>query len=442
MAISRTTAGQLVDMWQDPGIVNQSYLRVGTKVAAATLTAQTLKPDSATPNDAFEKAWATAQKLAADFLANKDHYLSGQYQEAEVRKDFIDKFFIALGWDVDHNQQPDPYRQEVKIEKSSERAKGKADYAFSLAPFFGRVRFFVEAKRPQPHIATPDNCFQAIRYSWPRGVPIAVLTDFYHIHIVDSRFRPNIDTAASRAVRKWNCAEFKDGEKFAEIYWLLSHEAVAADSIGRFAETILPPQQVAVRQYSLFPGEAREFDDDFLAKLDEWRKQLAMIFHRADPTLNGEQLTEAVQRTLDRLIFIRFLEDKGIEERPVIANFGHTGKTYWQDFVTACRRLDQIYNGIVFKAHDILEDRDFAPDSAAFAGICDELTDDHSPYNFDSIPVEILGRIYERFLGKIVQVKRDKIDIVEKEAVRKAGGVYYTPDYIVSYMVEQSLGMK
>jgi adenine-specific DNA-methyltransferase len=89
-----------------------------------------------------------------------------------------------------------------------------------------------------------------------------------------------------------------------------------------------------------------------------------------------------------------------------------------------------------------LDDSTFEPDSAIFSNICDELTDEHSPYNFDSIPVEILGRIYERFLGKIVLAKRKTIEVVEKEDVRKAGGVFYTPDYIVAYMVEHSLGQQ
>jgi adenine-specific DNA-methyltransferase len=390
--------------------------------------------------DSFEAAWIIASRLSADFLANKSHYLSNNYQESEVRKDFIDKLFSALGWDVDHNFQLDPYRQEVKIEKSAKGERGKADYAFSLSPFFHRVRFFVEAKRPQLDIATPDNCFQAIRYSWPRRVPIAVLTDFYHIHIIDSRFRPNIGTATARVVRTWNCSQFGERESFAEIYWLLSREAVAADSIERFADEHLPAQQVAVRQYSLFPNDTREFDEDFLAKLDEWREDLAVVFKRADVGLNGEQLTEAVQKTLDRLIMVRFLEDKLIEEQPIITRFGQRGKSHWADFISASNRLDQIYNGIVFKAHPILESRNFTPEDTAFSQICDELTDEHSPYNFNAIPVEILGRIYERFLGKIVSEKRGKINIVEKESVRKAGGIYYTPDYIVAYMVEQSLG--
>jgi len=389
--------------------------------------------------DRFLSSWEAVKSLASKFSAGKGHYLSDSYQEAEVRKDFIDKLFIALGWDVDHAHQHDPYRQEVKIEKSNQKASGKADYSFALAPLYQRVRFFVEAKRPQSSITTPDNCFQIIRYSWPLNLPIGVLTDFQSLHVVDTRYRPNINSATSRVVRSWAYADFEDADKFAELYWLLSREAVADDSIGRFCESELPVQSAAAKQYSLFPHETRDFDNDFLSQLDEWREQLAYSFASTRPGLTGPQLTEAVQRTLDRLIFIRFLEDKQIEQEPIIARFGAKKETHWRTFSRASRRLDGIYNGIVFKQHTLLDDPGLEFDSAAFADICDELTDQHSPYNFASIPVEILGRIYERFLGSVVEVRQGKVVVSQKESVRKAGGVYYTPQYIVSYMVEQSL---
>lgn len=386
----------------------------------------------------FEKAWLAAKALSTKFNENLSHYLSKGYQEAEVRQDYIDKFYTALGWDVGHNVQHDPYRREVRIEKPEKKAKGRADYAFSIAPHYRRVRFFVEAKRPQESIKTADNCFQAIRYSWPKGLPIAVLTDFNSLHIIDSRFRPNIDTAVSRVVRSWHHGDLLDREKFAEIYYLLSRESVSNGSLDVFAEIELPSLQVATKKYTLFADEARDFDDDFLNKLDGWRQMLARAFKNAREELDGQELTECVQRTLDRLIFIRFLEDKTIEPEAIIARFGHH-KTHWQDFAAVCRRLDEIYNGAVFKSHRVLDDPRFSPDATVFSDICDELIDDHSPYNFDSIPVEILGRIYERFLGKAVLVNNTTIEIAQKEDVRRAGGVYYTPDYIVTYMVDHTL---
>jgi len=91
-------------------------------------------------------ALAQVSELVSRFKANESRYLSGDYQEAEVRKDFIDKFFIALGWDVNHDHQTNPYEQEVKVEPTvSASGQRRADYAFYLAPNFRNVRFFVEA---------------------------------------------------------------------------------------------------------------------------------------------------------------------------------------------------------------------------------------------------------------------------------------------------------
>ena len=77
--------------------------------------------------------------------------MSAGYSEAEARQDFIDDFFIALGWDVSHKQQTNPYEQEVKIERSqkqqNESARKRADYAFFLSPNYKHEVFFVEAKK-------------------------------------------------------------------------------------------------------------------------------------------------------------------------------------------------------------------------------------------------------------------------------------------------------
>jgi len=113
----------------------------------------------------FDEAFAAVQSLAKDFDAQKDFYLSPKYQEAEVRKEFIDKFLIALGWDVNHDRQKNPYEQEVKIERKEHGVSTRrADYAFYLAPNFRDVKFYIEAKKPFGDIATPDNYFQTIRY--------------------------------------------------------------------------------------------------------------------------------------------------------------------------------------------------------------------------------------------------------------------------------------
>lgn len=135
----------------------------------------------------FDEAFARVKQLVADFRANESFYLSAQYQEQEARRDFIDKFWMALGWDVNHDTQKNPFEQEVKVERKEHGvSQRRADYAFYLRPNFRDVKFYVEAKKPHGDIATADNYFQAIRYGWSSRTPLAVLNDFEQFEIVDS----------------------------------------------------------------------------------------------------------------------------------------------------------------------------------------------------------------------------------------------------------------
>jgi type I restriction-modification system DNA methylase subunit len=391
------------------------------------------------PPHAFEEAFEKVGKLAATFQANEARYLSAEYQEAEARKDFIDKFFIALGWDVNHDQQTNPYEQEVKVEPPvSAAGQRRADYAFHLGPNYRDVRFFVEAKKPYGDIATADNYFQTIRYGWNSDTPLAVLTDFKQFEVLDCRYKPDIDTALNRHVARYHYSEYLDPKKFAEIYWLFSHEAVADGSLEKRAKELPKPRGKAV-QHGLFPGGYQSIDESFLKELDEYRTTLARIFKNKNPELDSEALTELAQRTLDRLVFLRFLEDKGIEPQRVVDGFGDKG-TAWEDFIAASRRLDGIYNGIVFKHHNILDSDKFRVDDTAFADICERLAHVNSPYDFDAIPIHILGSIYERFLGNVVVATDKRVRVEPKPEVRRARGVYYTPEYIVRYIVENTVG--
>ena len=174
-------------------------------------------------------------------------------------------------------------------------------------------------------------------------------------------------------------------------------------------------------------------------RLDEHRLDLARNFKAQNPKLDSETLTELAQRTLDRLVFLRFLEDKGIEEQRLVERFGEKG-TVWEAFIAASRRLDGIYNGIVYKHHEILDGARFRVDDGAFAKICSRLAHINSPYDFDAIPIHILGAIYERFLGKVIVATEKRLRVEDKPEVRKAGGVYYTPEYIVRYIVYNTVG--
>jgi adenine-specific DNA-methyltransferase len=356
-----------------------------------------------------------------------------------VRKDFIDKFFMALGWDVNHDEQTNPYEQEVKVEPAvSAAGQRRADYAFRLAPSYRDVRFFVEAKKPCGELATPDNYFQTIRYAWNTETPLAVLTDFNELHILDCRYKPDIDNTLSRRVAKYHYSQYAQEDLFAEIYWLFSRQAVADGSLEKRSKELPKPKGKAV-QKGLFPGGYQSIDESFLSELDGYRNSLARAFKRRNPELDSEVLTEIVQRTLDRLVFLRFLEDKGIENQHIVDKFGENG-TAWGDFVSACKRLNGIYNGVVFRHHSVLDQASFDVDDKVFAEICESLAHINSPYDFDAIPIHILGSIYERFLGNVIIATAKRVKIEPKPEVRKAGGVYYTPEYVVRYLTDNSVG--
>ncbi|MFA5012436.1 MAG: TaqI-like C-terminal specificity domain-containing protein [Ignavibacteria bacterium] len=387
----------------------------------------------------LENAFKTVCELVKDFKENESRYLSPQYQEAEVRRDYIDKFFEALGWDVYHRTQKNPYEQEVKVEKgvSVGKAQKRADYAFYIAPEFRQPKFFAEAKKPSRSLKNADDYFQTIRYGWNANTPVAVLTDFEEFHILDCRYKPKLNTVLENPNHKrYSYNDYSDHEKFKEIYYLFSRDDVAKNSLEKYSESF--PKGKA-RGKTAFKSTIQAIDDDFLEYIDDVRETLAKAFKKNDSRLSSEELTEATQRTIDRIVFIRFLEDKLIEPEYYISEFGRKGNA-WTEFISVCRKLDAKYNGIVFKKHFIDEQNFQGPEQSTFKKICDEMSYLNSPYDFNAIPVHILGSIYERFLGKVVNATAQRVKVEEKPEVRKAGGVYYTPKYIVDYIVENTVG--
>lgn len=394
-------------------------------------------------NQEFLKAHALVLALIDRFEKHADRYVQPSYQEAEARKDFIDPLLKALGWDVDHEREHNPYEQEVKVESGlivhDARSQKRADYAFYLAPNFRDVRFYVEAKKPSIDLArSTDAHFQTLRYGYSAGTPLAVLTDFEQIRVLDCRRRPHPDSALDQTYKHWRYTDFRDQTTFAEFYWLFSREAHADGSYQRRIED-LPKARGGAKQRGLFKGGYQSVDASFLEELAEFREALAKAYKKADHALDSAELTELVQRTLDRLVFLRFLEDKQIETEIRVSDLGKR-KNAWADFQEASKRLDNIYNGIVFKPLPHLDDPGFPLDADVFGDICERLAAENSPYNFDAIPIHILGSIYERFLGSVIRATDKRAVVEEKPEVRKAGGVYYTPEYIVRYIVSQTVG--
>lgn len=410
----------------------------------------------------IEIAFENIQQLINHFEAGIKHYLSPNYQEAEVRKEFIDKFYTFLGWDVNHDHQKNPFEQEVKIEKA-QRQQGalgqkRADYAFFLAPNFKKEQFFVEAKKPSRTLRqNKDDYFQTAKYGWNAGTGVSILTDFEEIVIIDCRFRPDFDSILQNEIKYYKYTDFRDFETFESFYWIFSHEALLAGNLPKYIDLLKKPKGKTA-QLKLFGGKYQSIDESFLNYIDDKRADLAKAFYQNSFDANGNplpntpfvgwdasySLTEATQRTIDRIVFIRFLEDKLIETENIMHNIA-TATHPWAKFVEYSKYLDGKYNGIVFKPL-FIDDKNFVgAHDDLFRALCADLDHTNTPYDFNYIPIHILGSIYERFLGKVVVIKpttngKFEVEIEVKPEVRKAGGVFYTPKYIVDYIVENTIG--
>ena len=416
----------------------------------------------------FENAYNEVAAIVREFEEHHGEFMAHKYQESEVRTDFIDKFFTALGWDVAHREQTNPREREVKIEKSDTAGSTRrVDYAFYLTPDYRNPDFFCEAKKPSRDLNNADDYFQLVRYGYGASTPVGALTNFDEFHIIDCRYQPHIEKSyPSAQIKVYSYKDYLDKEAFGYIYWLFSREAVEAGKLKEFAKTL--PKQQGKGKAKLTAEEAKPVDEAFLTKLEEYRLILAKAFKKADENLNAEVLTEATQKVIDRLVFIRFLEDKYIETDYIVdqiaAKANHrvgrasppdthlrdaTGRargtdlrapTAWKSFISWSKELDVKYNGVVFKPHDIDKPEWHAPDDKVFADLCADISHTHSKYLFTYIPIELLGSIYERFLGKVVTTTAKRAEIEEKPEVRKSGGVYYTPKYIVDYIVANTVG--
>ena len=186
--------------------------------------------------------------------------------------------------------------------------------------------------------------------------------------------------------------------------------------------------------------------------IESWRTDIAKNIALRNPSLDIYHLNTAVQKIIDRIIFLRIAEDKEMEEYGLLQKITKGGAVY-QKLQSVFDKANAKYNSGLFTPHDWL--RSLTIDDAVLSSIINGLYYPECPYEFSILPVEILGNIYEQFLGKIItfrniggRVSSDRTNtrhtaiIEEKPEVKKAGGVYYTPQYIVRYIVENTLGVK
>ena len=374
-----------------------------------------------------EAAYKKITELVERFEMQFDSYKNVNYNETLTRRDFIDPFFKALGWDVDNEEgYAESYREvihedRVKIGKTTK----SPDYSFKLGG--GKRLFFVEAKKPS--VVVKDDiiaAYQVRRYGWNAKLPISIITDFEEFAVYDCTRKPNTTDKAS--IARIEYFTFRDYPKKFDFLWnTFSKEQVLKGSFDRYA-----------KDNSNKKGTTT-VDKEFLMSLDSWRTYLATSISWNNKNLGEDEINFVVQQTLDRIIFLRIAEDRNIEPPDNLKNALVHGN-YYQNLFAIFGEADAKYNSGLFDFNKDKISKEVKVDNKVIKTIIKELYYP-SPYAFNAMPVEILGTAYEQFLGKVIRITpghRAKIE--EKPEVRKAGGVYYTPQYIVDYIVKNTVG--
>lgn len=337
------------------------------------------------------------------------------YTEEETKKDFILPLFQILGWDIFD-------KKEVTAEES--QSGGRVDYGFYLDE---RLKFYVEAKSLKSDLHREEYADQVIKYSWNKGATWAILTDFESLKVFNAQV---IDRQlADKLFFEIPCERYIE---WLDRLWLLSKEAFKDNLIDKEAEKFGKKlQRVSVN--TLLYKDLNECRDILTHDLSQW-----------NPKVDKDLLDEGVQKLLDRLLFLRVAEDRGLEPPtliPLIRRWESKGgkEHLYQSMVEKFREFDEIYNSNLFSPHPFEKWEEYSGATEKVAKILYG-KQGYYEYDFKAMPADVLGSVYENYLGYRLSQLQKGVSISKDAKKRKEQGIYYTPSFIVDYIVKNTLG--
>jgi hypothetical protein len=338
--------------------------------------------------------------------------------EERTKKDLIRPLFErVLGWN---------FEEDVTAEEKI--SKGWVDYSFRIN---GVPKFFLEAKAFTENLDNQKFFEQAVNYAYYKRCPWAVLTNFETIKILNAEWEtPNYYQSRFMTI---SCNEFLD--KFEDL-WLLSKSSFEQGLLDKLAE-----------RYSKRTKKT-SVDKQLLNDFTKFRDMLSKNVTKLNPEkkLTQAELDESIQRILDRLIFIRNCEDRGLEEKKLWEARNET--MVWKKVKEVFSYYDKNYDSKLFT---------YDPTDVKRVHLCDTLDIDDSvmreiieclyrtkdqsiSYDFSIIDADVLGTVYEQYLSHILRKTEKRATLTENHTHRKEQGVYYTPIYVVDYIVRNTLG--
>ncbi len=355
------------------------------------------------------------KKVIDDFREN--YKFHKEHSEANTETRLVEPLFKALGWN-----EKDWTKQE-QIHRGQKQ--GRADYIFKINE---RIVFVLEVKKVGIPLEKEAN-IQVISYALSKRIPFAISTNFERLNIfcveqedaLNNKFR--VFTEPENYLTNLNDLLFLSKQSFEENLILKK-----AESEGRLKRRV-------------------SIDKTLLDDLMNVRKLIANdIEKNYSEKYASNEKDEIVQRIIDRLIFIRRCEDTGINPDNIMLeelNRLPDNRVYGR-LKDIFQKYDDVYNSGLFA---IAKDNDcdiIKIDGTIIKKLLSHLyqsKDGTYIYDFDWIDADVLGQVYEQYLGIILaQTKSGKSKLKEGQAHRKEQGIYYTPTYIVDYIVKNTVG--
>lgn len=341
----------------------------------------------------------TITKLVKKYHTNRQLYLQPEYSEAQLRVDFIDPLFELFGWDIKNSQGKPTNEREVIVE---EPLKGdinsntkKPDYTFRL---FSERKFYLEAKKPSVKIETDaESAKQVRRYGFTAKLKISVLSNFEYLAIYDcSQIVSEDNNVAKTRVKLCHYTKYVDA--FEEIKNMLGRESVYSDQFEKVWAHI-------EQQLQLF-----SVDNLFLDQINKWRVILGKEIFSHKPEIGETELNDIAQRYINSIIFLRVCEDRNLEIYKTLLNLSSTGN--FRALIEKFKYADKKYNSGLFN-HPLNEEI-IQNNSSAFWTIIRQLYYPESTYSFSVFASDILGNIYEIFLGYKLTISDGIVGLAKK----------------------------